>query len=147
MASSFQNCWKYGIYSWWWEWVGDSCSVMSDSSDPMDYSSPGCPVHGILQVRILDWVAVSFSSGSSRPRDQTRISCISCTGRPILYHWATWKALLGLLAFSAATRKAAFPFTFPASVIVPCCWILPAVEHLLIEKDSFQIHRLISIIG
>ena len=42
----------------------------------MDYT-----VHGILQVRILEWVAIPLSSGSSRPRDQTRITCVSCIGR------------------------------------------------------------------
>ena len=50
--------------------------------DAMDYI-----VHGILQARILEWVAVSFSRGSSQPRDQTQVSCIagrfltSCTTR------------------------------------------------------------------
>jgi len=39
----------------------------------MDYSLPGFPVHGILQVRILEWVAVPFSRGSSQPRDQTQV--------------------------------------------------------------------------
>ena len=56
----------------------------------MDWSPPGSSVHGILQARILEWVAISFSRRSSRPRDQTSISCI---GRQILYHWATWEAL------------------------------------------------------
>ena len=42
----------------------------------MDCSPPGSSVHGILQVRILEWVAMPFSRGSSRPRDQTRVSCI-----------------------------------------------------------------------
>ena len=42
--------------------------------DPMDYSSPGSSVHGILQVRILEWVAIFFSRGSSPPTDQTGIS-------------------------------------------------------------------------
>ena len=41
-------------------------------SDPMDYSPPGFSVHGILQARILEWVAVPFSRGSSQPRDQTQ---------------------------------------------------------------------------
>ena len=45
---------------------------------------------GILQGRMLEWVAISFFRGSSQTRDQT---CISCTGRQILYHWATRKAL------------------------------------------------------
>jgi len=50
---------------------------------------PGSLVPGILQVRILEWVAMPFSRGSSLPRDQTHIpcvSCISCTGRRVLYH-------------------------------------------------------------
>ena len=46
--------------------------------DPMDCSPPGSSVHGILQAGILEWVAVSFSGGPSRPRDQSRVSCISC---------------------------------------------------------------------
>ena len=44
--------------------------------DPMDCSLPGSSVHGILQARILEWVAMPFSRGSSQPRDQTHISCI-----------------------------------------------------------------------
>ena len=50
--------------------------------DPMDCSPPGSSIHGILQARILEWVAISFCRGSSQPNDQTRVSCIA--GR--LYH-------------------------------------------------------------
>ena len=39
----------------------------------MEDGSPGSSVHGISQARILEWVIISFSSGSSRPRDQTRL--------------------------------------------------------------------------
>ena len=60
--------------------------------DPMDCSLPGSSVHGIFQGRILERVAVSFSRGSSQPRDRIHVSCISCIGRLILYHWATWEA-------------------------------------------------------
>ena len=50
--------------------------------DPTDCSLPGSSVHGILQARILEWVARPSSRGSSRPRDWTRIPCVSCvTGR------------------------------------------------------------------
>ena len=42
--------------------------------DPMDCSLPGASVHGILQERILEWVAVPFSRGSSQPRDRTQVS-------------------------------------------------------------------------
>ena len=45
--------------------------------NPMDCSLPGSSLHGILQARILEWVAISFSRGSSRPRDRTRVSCIA----------------------------------------------------------------------
>ena len=60
--------------------------------DPMDCSSPVSSVHGISQARILEWVSISYSTGSSRPRDRTDVSCISCIGRQILYQWATWEA-------------------------------------------------------
>ena len=42
--------------------------------NPMDCSPPGPSVHGVFQARVLEWVAISFSRGSSRPRDQTRVS-------------------------------------------------------------------------
>ena len=57
------------------------------------YSSPVSSVHGISQARILEWVAISFSRGSSRPRNWTQVSC---TGKWILYHWATREVHLPL---------------------------------------------------
>ena len=56
--------------------VAKSCLPLCD---PMDNSPPGSSVHGISQARKLEWVAISFSRGSSWPRDWTRNSCI--TGR------------------------------------------------------------------
>ena len=53
---------------------------------------PGKEKHGIFQARILQWVAISFSRGSSQPKDQTRISCVSCIGRWIVYHQDIWEA-------------------------------------------------------
>ena len=53
--------------------------------DPMDCSPSGSSVHGILQARILEWVAIPFSKGSSWPRDRTHISYVSYIGRQILY--------------------------------------------------------------
>ena len=63
-------------------------------SDPMDCSQPGPSVHGILQARILEWVAIFSSKKSSRWRDRTCISYVSCIGRWILYHWSTREDLL-----------------------------------------------------
>ena len=55
--------------------------------DPMDYRPPVSSVHGILYARIMEWVAISFSRGSSWPSDRTRVSCIA--GR-FFTIWALW---------------------------------------------------------
>ena len=54
--------------------VAQSCPTLCD---PMDCSLLGSSVHGILQARILERVAIRFSRGSSRPKDQTRVSCVA----------------------------------------------------------------------
>ena len=46
--------------------------------DPMDCNPPVSSVHESIQARILEWIVISSSGGSSRPRDQTHISCLSC---------------------------------------------------------------------
>ena len=55
--------------------------------DPMDCSPPGYSVHRILQARILEWVAMPCSRGSSQPRDQIHVSYVSCIDRLVLYLW------------------------------------------------------------
>ena len=73
--------------------------------DPMDCSPRGSSVHGILQARILEWVFMPSSRGSSWPRDRTNISYVSCivgTGC-VLYHWAS----------EEATAPVYFPGKFP----------------------------------
>ena len=62
--------------------------------NPMDCSLPGLSVYWIFQTRILEWVTISSSRKSSLPRDQTQVSCISCSSRWILYHCATLEAHL-----------------------------------------------------
>ena len=54
--------------------VAQSCPTLCDH---MNGSLPGSAIHGIFQARILDWAAISFSRGSSQPRDRTRVSCIA----------------------------------------------------------------------
>ena len=61
--------------------------VLSDSSQPR-----GSSVCGILQARMLEWVAILSSRGSSQPRDQTHVSSVSCIGRRVLYLSTTWEA-------------------------------------------------------
>ena len=63
--------------------VTQLCPILCD---PMDCSLPVSFVHGNFQARILDWLAIPYSKGSSQPRDPTCISCISCIVRQILYH-------------------------------------------------------------
>ena len=53
--------------------VVQSCPTLCD---PMDCSLPGSSLHGIFQAIVLEWIAISFSRGSSRPRDRTRVSRI-----------------------------------------------------------------------
>ena len=72
-------------YSTTWSMVGWICRCVCVQSlqlcltlcDPMDCSPPGSSVHGILQARILEWVAISFSRRPSQPRDGTHVSCTS----------------------------------------------------------------------
>ena len=70
----------------WESEVPQSCLTLCD---PMDCSPPGSSVHGILQARILEWVAISFSRGSSQARDRTQVSRIA--GRRFNL-WATREA-------------------------------------------------------
>ena len=63
--------------------VTQSCLTLCD---PMAYSLPGSSVHGIFQVIVLEWIAISFSRGSSQPSDRTRVSC---TAGRFITDWAT----------------------------------------------------------
>ena len=97
--------------------VAQSCLTLCD---PMDCSPPGSSVYGILQAKILEWVAISFSRGSSRPRDWIWVFHI--TGRCFTL-WATRGALfflrdpynanVGTFAFVSEVSRAVFIFVFP----------------------------------
>ena len=76
-------------------WCGGCCCLVTKSCPtlcgPMGCSPPGSSVHRLLQGKILEWVVIFFSRGSSRPRDWT---CLSCIGRRILDHWVIREAHL-----------------------------------------------------
>ena len=76
--------------------VAQSCPTLCD---PVNCSLPGSSVHGIFQARILEWVAISFSRGSSRPRDRTQVSHIA--GRRFTL-WAISEALFFSYTFLKA---------------------------------------------
>ena len=75
--------------------LAQSCPTLRGS---MGCNPPGSSVHGVLQARILEWVAISSSRGFSRSRDRTYLACI---GRQILYRGATGEARI---TYRAATK-------------------------------------------
>ena len=72
-----------------------SCLILCN---PINCSLPGSSAHGILQARILEWVATPSSRGSSQLIDQTHLSCIFCIACGFFTHQATREAQLGSLA-------------------------------------------------
>ena len=88
------NKWNHVVFGGGWSEFFHSANMHAKSlqscptlCDPMDCSPPDSSVHGILQARILEWVAMPFSRGSSWPRKGTCVSYVSCTGdRWVLYH-------------------------------------------------------------
>ena len=81
------------------------CQTLCNS---MNCSPPGSSVPGILQARLLEWVAVPSSRGSSHPGDRTQVFCVSCTGRRVLYYCrhlppkyflVLWAQFFGCLTF------------------------------------------------
>ena len=90
--------------------VAKSCPNLCEL---MDCCPPGSSVHGILQARILECVAISSSTGSSWLRDRTLVSCVFCIDRQILYHWALRGAPLALAPLQ---NRLYFPSNKPVSV-------------------------------
>ena len=88
-----EACWLWNASSLWPETSScrqpQSLSPIRFFRNPMDCSLSGSFVHGILQVRMLEWVAIPFSRGSSPPRGWI---CVSCIERWILYYWVIWEA-------------------------------------------------------
>ena len=73
-SSFFTPSLAFIVNMWWW-WF--SCFVFSNSCNHMDCSLTNSLVHGISQAKILEWVAISFSRGSSQPKDQIQVSYIA----------------------------------------------------------------------
>ena len=116
-----------------------SCPTLCN---PMEGSPPGSSVRGILQARILEWVVMPSSRGSSWPRDRTCVSHVSCIGRQVLYYWATWEApwLLSLILHNIVTISwigyigailttyqytVSLPLSTHCPLLLPCLRILP----------------------
>ena len=113
--SSIPDCYYvaslWGTLVWWVRTTGLHCSLPDivthrapsaagscpSLCDPTDCSPSASSVHGIFQAKIMEWVAVSYSRESARPRDWIHVSCL---GRWILYHCSTWAALVYLTSKS-----------------------------------------------
>ena len=87
-----------------------SCPVLCD---PTDRSPSGSSFHGIFQVRIPQWVAISSSRRSSWPKDQTHISYF---GRWILYPCATWEAHILYIVMYICQPQSPIHFTLPSHI-------------------------------
>ena len=118
---------------------------MSNTCDPMDCSLPGSSVHEILQARILEWVAVSFSRGSSPPRDGTCISYVFCIGRRVLYYSITWEAQDNTYIFIAETFTQLYTLYYPQNNSGRIASLFPLTDDKLRFTDGrsiFQSHLL-----
>ena len=145
--------------------VTQSCPALCH---PMDCSPSGSSVHGILQARRLEWVAISSSRGSSLPRDQTQVSRVSCVAGKFFYrlnHLESPKVPLVLLRVPPRAESAhqlgwvlvsrertrppaSFPrlslIQFATPPLAPCllCRECPAPCHYRYTSRSAQCHRL-----
>ena len=120
--------------------VTQSCLTLCD---PMDCSPPGSSVHGIFLARVLEWIVISYSRGSSWPRNPTHVSWVSFIGKQIVYqlgslytHTHTHNAIL----FSHKKEWKKIPF---AATWIDLKIIIPS-ELSQIDKDKYH---LISLMG
>ena len=99
IETNLEKKWKYLCES-----QSVSCSVMSNSLQPHGPEPPGCFVHGILQVRIVEWVAISFSRGTSSLKDQTRV-CREATGKKmIIFFFLHLFKMFSIKSFKFSTK-------------------------------------------
>ena len=128
---------------------GGGCCLVTELCltlcNPMDCSPPGSSVHWVSQARILEWVAISFSRGSSQSKSWTHVSS---TGRQVLYHWAIREAHYNKasIAIKRVTHIFFFFFGFPVHVRVTLrewlgLWAFTAVAHVQSLDKELSSHK------
>ena len=104
--------------------------------DPMDYT-----VHGILQARILEWVAFPFSRGSSQPRDGTQSPALQADSLPAEPQGKPKKSTVG----SPALFQQIFPIQESNWGLLPCSWVVYQLSYQWIPfitgKMKIQFHK------
>ena len=106
---------------------------------PLDWL-PGSSVHGISQARILEWVSIAFSRGSSQPRDQTHVSCVSYNEGGV-FTTAVVQSLSPVQLFVTpwtAARQASLPFTISLSLLK-----LVSIESMMTSNYLILCHPLL----
>ena len=128
--------------------------VLNATPRPVDCSPPGSSVHGFFQATIVEWVAIPFSRGSSRPRDRTRISCVSCitgsslptepSGKPVYSkgEWLLFPPLARPVTFIYPQHQAVVN-TRVNKLILQFCFSLPLTR---ISPLFTQIFRMMNIL-
>ena len=94
-----------------------SSSVVPTLCDPVNCSPPGSSVQGIFQARILEWVAISFSRGFSRPRDWTQVSC---TAGRVFIDSATRETQI----YTSELMKSWLDWQTECSSLLPGFWVI-----------------------
>ena len=103
--SGFSFCLRGACSGYWKILMCMHAKLCATLCDPTDCNLPGSSTHGISQARVLEWVAIFSSRGSSQSRERIYISCISSIGRWILYHCSTWEAQEMLVRTEKITKK------------------------------------------
>ena len=101
--------------------------------DPMDCGLLASSVHGIFQARILEWVAISYSTGSSWPKDWTHIYYVSSIGRWILFRSTVCLLMLCLLDLSVTERML---LKFPTIIMNLSIFLSQFYEFFFIYFDA-----------
>ena len=111
----------------------------------MDCSLPGSPLHGIPPERILQWVAIISSRGSSQPRDQTHISCVSCIGKqallPLAPPWNPHAVINQSTDYTELPASFWISRYFLSSTVTFCC-LLPSFKNRPVSALRACLHSL-----
>ena len=123
--------------------VAQSCLTLYD---PIDCSLPGTSVHGIFQARVLEWVVISFSRGSSQPRDQTQARILEWAAFPFRgssqpRDQTQVSCIAGRFFVSWATREAWTPWSYLPNMHPSVHIHLPGERIIIFSKNVYDLQE------